>query len=69
MELVMFLFLRMVPFLSFQTDWKKNAQITKLCMKHFYLAWNSYNPWAWNRLKLLGILSGGAASIQGMPML
>ena len=24
--LVMFLFLRMVPFFNFQTDWKKNAQ-------------------------------------------
>ena len=45
-ELVMFLFPRMVLFFSFQTDWKKSAQITKLNMRLFYLAWNSCNPWA-----------------------
>ena len=45
-ELVLFLFLRMALFLSFQTDWKKNALITKLSMKHFYLPWNSCNLWA-----------------------
>ena len=39
--LVLFLILRMVLFLNFQTDWKKSAQITKLNMKLFYLAWNS----------------------------
>ena len=32
-------------FLNFQTDWKKSAQITKLNMRLFYLAWNSCNPW------------------------
>ena len=37
---------RMVLFLNFQTDWKKSAQITKLNMRLFYLAWNSCNPWA-----------------------
>ena len=44
--LVLFLFLRMMMFLNFQTDWKKSAQITKLNMRLFYLAWNSCNPWA-----------------------
>ena len=31
--------------LNFKTDWKKSAQITKLNMRLFYLAWNSCNPW------------------------
>ena len=53
--LVLFLFPRMVPFLSFQTDWKKNAQITKLSMNHFYLAWNSWDQWELNMWKLIGI--------------
>ena len=44
--LVLFLFLRIVLFLNFQTDWKRNAQITKSSMKCFYFAWNFYNPWA-----------------------
>ena len=26
---------------SSQTDWKRNARIIKLNMKHFYLTWNS----------------------------
>ena len=32
--------------LSSQTDRKRIAQITKLNMRLFYLAWNSCNPWA-----------------------
>ena len=28
---------------SSQIDWKKSARITKLNMKHSYLAWNSWN--------------------------
>ena len=35
-RLVPFLFLRMVLFLNFQTDWKKSAQITKLNMNLFW---------------------------------
>ena len=44
LALVMFLSLQVVPFLSYQTDWKNFAQTIKLNMKHFYLAWSFYNP-------------------------
>ena len=54
-ELVLLLFLWMVLFLSSQTDRKRIAQIIKLSMKRFYLAWNFYNLWAWSMLKPLVI--------------
>ena len=37
---------------EFSNDQKKIAQIIELSMKHFYLAWNSWNRWALNMWKL-----------------
>jgi len=39
----------------FTTDWKNDVLIIKSNMRHFYLAWNFCNPWAWSMLKPLGI--------------
>jgi hypothetical protein len=47
--------LRVALFLNSQIDWKKGARITKLNMKHFYLAWNSWNLWVLNMWKLMEI--------------
>ena len=54
-ELALSLLLQVVLFLSSQTDWKNIVQITKLSMKHFYLACSSWNQWALNMWNLMVI--------------